>query len=527
LTRYGLAVVTVDARGTGASYGSQQYPFSEEEVEDGGDIVDWITTQSWSNGNVVTCGNSYAGATAELTLTLNHPAVKCAVIKQNPWDFYQHSLCPGGCFNSGFIGYWSKLGKALDQTHGKALLVFKPINPLFAIIAYLVVKGVKLILSGKSDNILKTVARIHAENKYPVDYAEIVKFRDDVINEKGITIDHISTFNYKEKIEKLNVPLYCRGSWQDSTTADMIISRFLNFKNPQKAIIGDWDHGALHRANPYYPSKAPASLSLKDKIKDWVRFYNDCLNNKFNLKRELYYYTMGEEKWKKTSTWPPLNQIKEKWYLSNNNKLSLSSPRDESGQDKYEVNFQATTGIRNRWYTLLSLPIKYPNRKKEDKKLLTYTSDPLKEDLEITGHPIFTIFISSTHEDGMICAYLEFINKKGNIFWITDGQIRLVHRKISSKIPPYKLVVPYHSFKKEDYSPMIPGKIAEITFALYPTSILMRRGSRIRLSLSAADKDTFARYPESGNPTITVERNKIYSSFIELPIIKKNENLKP
>ena len=41
------------------------------------------------------------------------------------------------------------------------------------------------------------------------------------------------------------------------------------------------------------------------------------------------------------------------------------------------------------------------------------------------------------------------------------------------------------------------------------------------IAIGGADKDTFARYPEEGTPTITIERNKKNSSLIELPIIKK------
>ena len=54
-------------------------------------------------------------------------------------------------------------------------------------------------------------------------------------------------------------------------------------------------------------------------MKDLVAFYNDCLDEEANSEKVLYYYTMGEEKWKKTSIWPPKGQVFQKWYFSNNN----------------------------------------------------------------------------------------------------------------------------------------------------------------------------------------------------------------
>ncbi|MHA1895673.1 MAG: CocE/NonD family hydrolase [Candidatus Helarchaeota archaeon] len=521
LTSYGFAVVGIDVRGTGASHGTRSLPFTEDEVKDGADIVNWIISQPWSDGNVVTCGNSYKGTTSELAVSLAHPAIKCALIKHNPWDLYLHAAFPGGVFNQQFIQLWSNLGRALDQTRGKALLEMKPYNRIFAILASRIVKSVKPVDSDKEEDKLENIARIHEANKHPYDYFGKVDFRDDPLDE-GVTIDSISIFSKKEQIEKLNIPLYTWGSWMDSTTADATIHRFLNFRNPQKAVIGDWDHKALHRANPYFHHKKSVEPSKENQIRDWAKFYRDCLKNEFGSKKILYYYTMGEEKWKETSTWPPPNQTISTWYLNENNKLLKNKPENESGSDKHVVNYNSTTGKRNRWYTLLSLPINHAKREEEDKKLLIYNSEPLEQELEITGYPIITLFLKTTHEDGMVQVHFEFIDENEKIHWMTDGQLRFMHRKISEEIPPYKLVIPYHSFKSKDALPVIPKEIMEIKFALNPISILLRKGSRMRLAIGGADKDTFARYPETGIPTITIERNSIHSSNVNLPIIKKD-----
>ncbi|MHA1683277.1 MAG: CocE/NonD family hydrolase [Promethearchaeota archaeon] len=526
IAEHGYAFVIIDTRGCGASSGTRPYPFSWEEVKDGYDIIEWIIHQPWSNGNVFSYGNSYSGATAELSAAVNHPALKGIVCKHDPWDMYNF-IFPGGCYNEKFIGYWSALGKGLDTTKGKALRQFKPIKPLLAILGPLAVKGVLPIFPANRALTLKEAARIHGGNSYPDDYKERVTFRDDPINDQGTSIKDISICFKKDKIEKLNVPLYTFGSWQDSLTADIVIDRFLNFNNPQVALIGDWDHKALHKANPFHDHHDPATMERTDQIKDWLLFFNDCTGNgkerKVTDEKVLYYFTMGEDRWKKTTTWPPKGQFHEMWYLGEEKTISTGEPRAGSAAvDEYKVNYNAGTGTRGRWYTLLSLPVNYPDRESRDELLLTYTSKiPLQDEMEITGHPIVNLFLKTDHDDGMVIVYLEFFDPGGKLHMLSEGQFRFMHRKISEKEPPYKITVPYHSYKREDVLPVIPGEMMELRFELRPTSILLPKGSKIRLVIAGADKDNFARYPETGNPTIHVGRNKEYPSRIELPVIKR------
>lgn len=152
---------------------------------------------------------------------------------------------------------------------------------------------------------------------------------------------------------------------------------------------------------------------------------------------------------------------------------------------------------------------------------MTYTSPPLEEDVEITGYPIITIFLKSTHEDGVIYTYLEAVDPNGQVICFTEGQLRVIHHKISHESPPYEILVPYHSFKRKDHLLLIPNEITELSFGLFPISVLIRTGHRIRVAIAGADKDTFMRLPADGIPTISIARNKAFSSFIELPIIQK------
>jgi len=68
----GLAVVSMDIRGSGASYGQNRGPWLEEETEDSLLLLDWIAKQEWSNGRVGLWGISYEGTRALLTGVAGH-----------------------------------------------------------------------------------------------------------------------------------------------------------------------------------------------------------------------------------------------------------------------------------------------------------------------------------------------------------------------------------------------------------------------------------------------------------------------
>jgi putative CocE/NonD family hydrolase len=133
-----------------------------------------------------------------------------------------------------------------------------------------------------------------------------------------------------------------------------------------------------------------------------------------------------------------------------------------------------------------------------------------------------TLFVTSTCTDGAFFTYLEDMDQSGKVTYVTEGQLRAIHRKVSIDSPPYSQCVPYHSFKKKDSMPLVPGEIAELTFGLMPTSVLIKKGHRIRIAIAGHDKDTFVRIPLEQTPVITVARNRTNASFVDIPIVQSN-----
>ncbi|MHA1371950.1 MAG: CocE/NonD family hydrolase, partial [Promethearchaeota archaeon] len=415
----------------------------------------------------------------------------------------------------GFQIPWSRTSKSQDHNTTRG---FIGVN----FFGFLLLKSVKPVETDKDKTLLKQAVQEHMKNRHVYDVSREIMFIDDLVEGTNDSIESISVYHYSNEIQESRIPFYCWSSWLDGGYGDALLSRFMTFSNPQIAILGDWNHGALKNANPYHHSKKNLP-KLKDMVAEWIHFFDDCLEGKGPKDMVLYYYTVGEERWKRTKTWPIPGQVMQKLYFRENNSLSAEEPTrdDDSAMDKYPINFKATTGVNNRWHAALGNPIKYKNRKLEDEKLLVYMSQPLEEDMEITGYPVIHLWMKSTHDDGMIICYLEDIDERGQIHYLTEGVLRLIHRKVSSEKPPYKIVVPYHSFKKKDYMPMVPGQLANIDFGLLPISALVKKSHRLRVAIAGADKDTFPRIPEDGNPVIHVSRCRSNPSYIELPVIPR------
>jgi putative CocE/NonD family hydrolase len=139
--------------------------------------------------------------------------------------------------------------------------------------------------------------------------------------------------------------------------------------------------------------------------------------------------------------------------------------------------------------------------------------------VEITGSPILSLALTSTTSDGAIHAYLEDVSPEGRVTYLDEGLFRVIQRKeVDPKTLPYLPLGPAHSFLRADAEPLRPGEVATVHFALLPTSIVLRRGHRIRLALAGADAGLFQRYPAEGTPTWMVLRDREHPSFLELPM---------
>ena len=234
----------------------------------------------------------------------------------------------------------------------------------------------------------------------------------------------------------------------------------------------------------------------------------------------VHYYTMVEGVWKAAPSWPPPAESV-RYYLAEEGALGAERPRLDSASDEYLVDYSHGTGAASRWNSLMGWPVDYPDRAEADQKLLVYDSPPLERDVEVTGHPVATLYVASTADDGVFLAYLEDVDESGRVTYVTEGVLRGVHRRIGKRRPADTPGVPYRSFERPAGRPMVPGGVTALVFDLLPTSYLFQQGHSIRIALAGADRDHFALIPSQGPPTWTVLRDAAHPSHVALPVVPR------
>ena len=494
-------IVKIDVRGTGASYGRRPGEYTPTEVRDAKYIIDWVVRQPWSNGTVGAYGTSYSGTTAELLCATGHPAIKAVIPGWSDFNVYKSPVRPYGMLATGFIARWSQYVNLLDQNATEVLGA-----------------GVRRV----TDSVPEEAIREHTNNPIVLENTRKALYRDSPFGE--YTYAECDPIYWRKEISESQVPMLVLTSWMDAGTAEGTLLRLQHFKNPQKVVMMASSHGGSSHASPFVVGSKPIAPvpSVQEQLQLQLDFFDHYLKNMSNgyeKRPTITYYNLGEETFKESMVWPPAGQSREKWFLQVDGELAPSAPVKTEGYDTYTVDFSASTGVNNRWATQMGKHVlDLHQRNTNDSILLTYTTSALTEDLQITGTPVVSLQLSSTHREGAVFVYLEAVDENGNSTYITEGGLLLEHRKLSKD--PVFGEVPYHSFKKVDAAPMQENVVEEITFKLWPTSVRIKKGHALRIAIAGADKDTFDRVPAEGTPIYTVYRNKNQLSFIDLPVIK-------
>ncbi|MCY3706059.1 MAG: CocE/NonD family hydrolase [Gammaproteobacteria bacterium] len=520
--RAGYALVLIDARGSGASFGIRRFELAEDEVRDYGEVVDWIVAQPWSNGRVGAYGVSYAGNTAEMLAVNRHPAVRAVAPLFNDFDNFGHLVFPGGVLTVGFLESWSNRTRMQDLNDICGLSGVD--GPECDDLRRNQVTGVKPVDADLDGALLAAAVAEHEANTVPFGAALEYEFRDDPFGRYDETdVGHRrSPSGHLPQIEESGAAMFIRAGWQDAGTVNGTLGRYNTISNAQHVFIGPWDHGARNDADPFRPDDAPVAPDAAARFTELVAFFDAHLKDggSEQTPTEINYYTLGADRWTRTEIWPPEGFDDVTWYFGAEGMLTREAPSAADAEDAYTVDFTATTGTRNRWYTNGGGgDVVYGDRRDEDAKLLTYTSAPMEVDTEITGHPVVTLHVASTESDGAFIVYLEDVAPDGTVRYLTEGQLRAVMRAVTDDPPLYRKYGPHRSELRADAMPLVPGEVAEISFDLWATSVLIREGHRIRVAIAGADADTFLRYPRDGGvPVLSVQRNATYPSAIVLPI---------
>jgi uncharacterized protein len=514
----GLVLVVVDARGSGASFGSRPGEFFDREIRDYGEVADWIARQSWSNGRVGTFGVSYDGDTAERIARLGNKHITAIAPQFTDYDVYEDVAYPGGLYNAGFVGPWGVLNQALDGVPGAVCRYARSIaQPCATVRAGL---GRPRPVDGPDGDRLRAAAvRGHAGN-VDAGVAAAAPFKDDVFGSSGESWQDLSAGSARRGVCATQVPILIQGGWLDAGTANGTLSRFVSFCNSQEVYLGNWSHGGGFDTDPFRPAGAAVSPSPQAQAGQVLDFFARHVtgDEPVTATKTLRYATAGEPGFRTTRSWPPVGIRDSRWYLASGTRLQ-SKRSAAAGADVYRVDRTATTGTSTRWDTPTGGgDVVYPDRRREDRKLLAYTSAPLTKDLRVTGRGRVDLTISSSTTDGAVIAYLEDVAPDGRVTYLTEGHLRLSQRAIADRQLPELAGRTPRGYLRADARPMPVGTPTQVRFDLLPTSVVLRAGHRLRVAIAGHDQGHFAPVPANATPTYTIHHNPTHPSALTLPM---------
>jgi hypothetical protein len=505
LNERGYAVLSVDTRGTGASFGHQEVALDDPEVEDFGQVIDWASRQAWSNGRVGAYGFSYRGILAVSMASLGRPALRAIAPSFDFTDLYLTTR-PGGVFSETFLRKWGAQTAALNRGE----------PPCAGLCRWLVV-GPRPVDADPGGVLLKAAIAEHARNYDVFACAEHAPYRDDPICSSGKTITEVSELSRRAAIERSGLPIYVTAGWFDATSPAEVLARYSSFSNPQQIVVGAISHGGFMNTDPFAPVDAPVEPRYGRQIGDMADFFDKYLKaDERPGPSSVRYEVLNGGGWRSSPTWPPPGETPQRFYLAAGGALEAQPPAAD-GTDLYQVDFTAGSGALSRHQSPVDLSeTAYPDRAGADRKLLCYTSAPLPADLVIAGDPELDLTVATSAGDGMVIVYLEDVLPSGRVVYLTEGLLRLADRKLAAAPVGAD---PLHSYLGKDASPMTPGRAEPIRISLSPIAAVVRRGERLRIAIAGADADNLERVPTSGPASLSVERGRHAASFIEIPAL--------
>ena len=500
LLRHGYVFVAVAVRGSGASYGRYEGLFSPAETRDAYDIIDWISTQSWCDGNLGMWGGSYLGITQYMAASQQHPALKPIFPTVALFDFY-YMVYPGGVQREDMIEHWGRLPRNLDIE-----VAPRPVDD-------------------DPEGIQRAAAiSEHADNWDVIEGLASAFYRDSASHEFSYATH--SPAGVLDGINSSSVAAYHWGGWFDTFALDEFLW-FANYQGPQKLAVGPWSHTAQGQQSASERARLEAIEHHR-----WFDYWLKEIDNGVMDEPPIHYALMDDDStwtWKEAKDWPPASVEPVDFYLTAGPSESIPSINDgllskEKASQKlafvdYTVDPTTTTGTASRWDNAVGQgAMAYPDLAANDAKSLTWTTAPLAADLRVIGHPVVTLYLTSSTGDAALHVLLEEVDGAGVSHYITEGVLRVSHRE-SFEVPWNNLGLPYQPGRSADPK-ALSNAPTEIKLDLIPTAQIFNVGHRLRLTVMGADVDNTKPVPTTESLTIRVYSDGEHPSKVRLPLAR-------
>jgi putative CocE/NonD family hydrolase len=509
----GYALVTVDVRGCGASFGTRDCFRSPRERDDHREVVDWIVAQPWSDGVVGSTGISYLGAAACFLASTGHPAVKAVAPLFAVHDTYADHVFPGGIKCTTVTENYDALVTALDLDLRDQLAPY----PYFNDKRY---AGPQPVDEDADGTLAAAAIEEHKDSFRMRDLAPEFAFREEAAShDPNMHSGAFSPYWYLAQVPG-QVNIYSVSGWYDgSAFVNGSIARFLS--NPgadNRLLLGPWDHGARTNGSPWRDGPPQPRFPVLGEV---LRFFDEHLAGMATGLRDeapVHFHTVREEKWQAAATWPP-HDARTRLHFAQDGQLLPQAPTAASTAS-YKVSFAIGTGRNSRFERLGALPVLdyYNDWNGREDRMLTFATAPFQRQTELSGHATVQLHVSTSEHDASVFVYLSEVDASGRSWYITEGSLRLLHRAEAQPPASYRANWPYRSFRREDAKHMRPGAPETARFALLPISWTLQAGSRLRVAIAGADADHFAQVPHGRPPQLQFTLGGENGSFIDLPL---------
>jgi putative CocE/NonD family hydrolase len=538
----GYAYVLMNERGHFFSEGN--YDILGPPLTDGDDELNWIAKQPWSNGKVGLIGCSSTAEWQLAVAALGNPAL-AAIIPQG--------------FGAG-VGRVAPYWEQGNWYRGGA------VQMLF--IAWLYGEQNQLRPSFPKNTSQEDLIRASrmfdlAPQMPPVDWSKalrhlpVMDIYEAIEGPRGVFADEMPVDTQGSMIKrtpndpawyrgglwhdnmKINVPGFWFMSWYDVSVGPNLAAynhvrktASPEIANQQYAVIAPTLHCAYKRATENTVvgerSMGDARLNYDELTWGWFdRFLKGDNNGVLEKMPKVRYFTMGMNKWQASDTWPPKGAQPLTFYLSSGGKANtlngdgmlITAPPAKDSPDKFDYDPTNPVPSYGGNVCCTGNAIQggaFDQRKTEERNdVLVYSSEPLKEGIELSGPITVTLYVSSDVKDTDFTVKLLDVYPDGRAYNLDETIQRMRYRNGYDQPPAW----------------IESGKVYKFSFQPMTTSNYFDVGHRIRIEISSSNFPRFDRNLNTGGRNYdetkgmvahnVVHHSKQHPSSVTITVVKK------
>jgi uncharacterized protein len=503
-TRAGFMVVVQDTRGRFASDGAWE-PF-RFEADDGYDTVEWAARLPGSNGHVGMFGLSYWGNTQWLTAIAQPPSLR-AIAPGLTWsDPADGGFYRGGVLELGLALVWAleqgiDYVRRLDEPAGR---IARRIDALIDELDHLAEAGYwELPVSGSA---------LLARHGVP----ELGSIRG--LDDPAAT----ARCRVQGRHDRVQVPVFGIGGWHDGFVQGVLDNHttMTALGRDSRVLIGPWSHAnfsetvgnlsfGVRARKDGGPAGAPDDVDALQL--EWFRGHltadgdPSAVAPPAAVLAPVRIFVMGANRWREESAWPPSRATELRWYLRSRGGLSTAPP--QAGEPVSEFTYDPADPVPTAGgQTLISPQLTAGPVDQADVEarpdVLVFTSEPLPDDLEVTGRVRVVLHAASSAPSTDWVARLCDVHPDGRSFGLCDGILRV---DVGAR------------------------ELTRHELDLWSTSNLFRRGHRLRVHVTSSSFPRWDRNLNTGDQRRAdhvparqrIHHDAEHSSWLQLPMIER------